>query len=52
MYRADLGLINMVLFEHEILPLIDDIERVLPPDVPTRELSSPAFAARRPGVAL
>jgi hypothetical protein len=29
MYRADLGLINKVLYRHEILPLIDDVERLL-----------------------
>jgi hypothetical protein len=51
MYRADLGLINMVLFDHEILPLIDDVERILPPDLAAPELSPPAFTARRPGVA-
>ena len=29
MYRADLGLINMALYTYEILPLIDDVERLL-----------------------
>lgn len=29
MYRADLGLINAVLYRYEILPLIDDVERLL-----------------------
>ena len=28
MYRADLGLINLVLFNHEILPRIDEVERI------------------------
>ncbi len=28
MYRADLGLINLVLFKHEILPRIDQVERI------------------------
>jgi hypothetical protein len=27
MYRSDLGLIHMALFNEEILPLIDDVER-------------------------
>jgi hypothetical protein len=52
MYRTDLGLINMVLFDHEILPLIDDVERILPADAPSAKLSSCAFTARRPGAAL
>jgi len=29
MYRSDLGLINMCLFDDEILPLIDDVERIV-----------------------
>ena len=29
MYRADLGLINLVLFNDEILPRIDEVERIL-----------------------
>ena len=29
MYRADLGLINTVLYRYQILPLIDDVERLL-----------------------
>jgi len=52
MYRADLGLINMVLFDHEILPLIDDLERILPEDQPVPELTAADFTARRPGIAL
>ena len=52
MYRADLGLINMVLFDHEILPLIDDLDRILPEDQPVSELSAAGFTARRPGIAL
>ena len=33
MYRSDLGLINRVLFNHEILPLIDDVERTVEENV-------------------
>jgi hypothetical protein len=44
MYRTDLGLINMVLFNHEILPLIDDVERILEERVPDRQ-SAPMDAA-------
>ena len=33
MYRSDIGLINMVLFNHEILPLIDDVERIVQENV-------------------
>jgi hypothetical protein len=36
MYRADLGLINMALFNHEILPLIDGVERIVEERVPGR----------------
>ena len=36
MYRTDLGLINMALFNHEILPLIDGVERILEERVPDR----------------
>jgi hypothetical protein len=46
MYRADLGLINRVLYTHEILPLIDDVERTvrdeLPEDNPARAQFLPA----------
>ena len=28
MYRADLGLLNLVLFNHEIVPRIDEVERI------------------------
>lgn len=34
MYRADLGLINTVLYTYEILPLIDDVERLLREEIP------------------
>lgn len=37
MYRADLGLINLVLFKAEILPLIDDVERTLQEDTPAAD---------------
>ena len=46
MYRADLGLINRVLYTHEILPLIDDVERrvrdALPEGNPARAQFLPA----------
>jgi hypothetical protein len=47
MYRSDLGLINMVLFDHEILPLIDDVERILEQESPAGSSSPIDFAARR-----
>jgi len=50
MYRSDLGLINMVLFDHEILPLIDDVERILEEESPAENHSRIEFAARRPCV--
>lgn len=34
MYRADIGLINRVLYTYEILPLIDDMERTVCDEVP------------------
>ena len=39
MYRSDLGLINMVLFNHEILSLIDDVERIVQAQVAAGESS-------------
>lgn len=39
MYRSDLGLINMVLFNHEILPLIDDVDRIVQEEIATGEPS-------------
>ncbi len=36
MYRTDLGLINRALFNHEILPLIDGVERIVEERVPGR----------------
>ena len=48
MYRSDLGLINMVLFDHEILPLIDDVERILEEESPADGSSQMNFATRRP----
>ena len=50
MYRADLGLINMVLFNHEILPLIDDLERALEEPVPGRRSAPVETAARGSGL--
>lgn len=52
MYRSDLGLINMVLFDHEILPLIDDVERILEQESPAGSSSPIDFAARRPCASL
>ena len=52
MYRSDLGLINMVLFDHEILPLIDDVERILEQESPAGGSSPMDFAARRPCASL
>jgi hypothetical protein len=34
MYRADIGLINRVLYTYEILPLIDEMERAVCDQVP------------------
>ena len=34
MFRADLGLINMALFNDEILPLIDGVERIFREKIP------------------
>ncbi len=52
MYRSDLGLINLVLFNDEILPLIDDVERILREEFPTGQGSQTEAAARGPGVVL
>ncbi len=48
MYRSDLGLINMVLFDHEVLPLIDEVEQILEEESPARNASRADFALRRP----
>ena len=52
MYRSDLGLINMVLFDHEILPLIDDVEQILEQESPAGSPSRADFALGRPGATL
>ena len=52
MYRSDLGLINMVLFDHEILPLIDDVEQILEEKSPAVSPSQADFAPGRPGATL
>ena len=52
MYRSDLGLINMVLFDHEILPLIDDVERIVQEKSPQGDYARTEFAARGSSVAL
>ena len=44
MYRADLGLINVALFNNEILPLIDGLERILEEHVASREPAQKATA--------
>jgi hypothetical protein len=51
MYRSDIGLINMVLFNHEILPLIDDVERIVQENVAAgdssrAETTIPEFGVR------
>jgi hypothetical protein len=46
MYRSDLGLINMILFDHEILPLIDDVERILQEKSSAGDYSGTEFATR------
>jgi hypothetical protein len=50
MYRADLGLINRVLYNCEILPFIDDVEQILceeiyDADTARAESSPPASGA-------
>ena len=50
MYRADLGLVNMVVFRDEILPLIDDMEQMLRQESPAGECSQTRIAARTRGV--
>ena len=52
MYRSDLGLINMVLFDHEILPLIDDVERIVQEKSPQGDYARTECAARGSSVAL
>lgn len=52
MYRSDLGLINMVFFDHEILPLIDDVERIIQEKSPAGDHSRTEFAAPGSGVAV
>ena len=52
MYRSDLGLINRVLFDHEILPLIDEVEQILEEESPARNSSQTDFALRRPSATL
>ncbi|NCF30143.1 MAG: hypothetical protein GWP69_22440 [Gammaproteobacteria bacterium] len=39
MYRSDLGFINRVLFDHKILPLIDDVDRIVQENVAAGESS-------------
>ncbi|MEE9267273.1 MAG: hypothetical protein V3V86_11155 [Gammaproteobacteria bacterium] len=52
MYRADLGLINMVMFSDEILPLIDDVEQILRQEFPAGEFPQTRTAPRRSGAPL
>ena len=52
MYRADLGLINMALFNNEILPLIDGVERILEEQAPSGELAQKEAAPCGSGVPL
>ncbi len=52
MYRADLGLINMVMFSDEILPLIDDVEKILRQEFPAGEFPQTRTAPRRSGAPL
>ena len=46
MYRSDLGLINMCLFDHEILPLIDNVERMVREKFPAAAAPRVQTAAR------
>jgi hypothetical protein len=50
MYRSDLGLINLTLFNEEILPLIDDVERVFRDHVLNREDPQPHLVPRGVGI--
>lgn len=52
MYRADLGLINRVLYRHEILPLIDDVERVVRERLTDEDISRKGSSGRATGVSL
>ena len=52
MYRADLGLVNMALFDNEILPLIDGVERILREKPASGELAQKEAAHCRSGVPL
>jgi hypothetical protein len=52
MYRTDLGLINMVLYTYEILPLIDDVERLLREAIPEGDVSKTQSSPRMSGVPL
>jgi hypothetical protein len=52
MYRADLGLINMVMFSDEILPLIDDVEQILRQEFPAGKFPQTRTAPRRSGAPL
>ena len=50
MYRADLGLINLTLFNNEILPLIDDVEHMLRERLGARDRSRRDYATPRGSV--
>ena len=52
MYRADLGLVNMALFDNEILPLIDGVERILREKPASGELAQKEAAHCRSGAPL
>ena len=50
MYRADLGLINLVLFNHEILPRIDEVERIARDHLSAKTSPRKESASRESGV--
>lgn len=52
MYRADLGLVNMVLYTYEILPLIDDVERLLREEISDGEISQTGSSRHASGATL
>ncbi len=52
MFRADLGLINMVMFSDVILPLIDDVEQILRQEFPAGKFPQTKTPARRSGAPL
>ena len=52
MFRADVGLINSVLYTYEILPLIDDVERLLREGIAGDEDSDAQLKSHASGIPL